>query len=387
MAASNRRIQGRSIGCSAGVRSSHGPRLVTTPNLPRFHPLIFNTRDTRGKDSDGDKGEEEDLEQAESTEIGEGNNGDDDVGTVNRHLSSHGIASTSASLITQTYYQATRRNAGVPTRVTESKYDEREETINRLLFSDRENEVYYPFKSQEDYAYSEWFTTSKISQTQINNFLRSPILNDPAQDRFSYANAEEWKRRVSQVPHGIQEDKWIRQGITIRKTIDDIQGVTSVIYYRDIIMILRFLLGHRAFEQNMTYAPVRLTNQRGERVYGEMHTGEWWWSKQGEIPENGTIIPLLLASDKTLMTRLHGDLSLWPVYVTIGNLDCAARKSQLRPTLILLGLIPVKTSEATGFAKNIQSEIYHDALGLMLERMNRNPETVKEILLTVCGKL
>lgn len=37
----------------------------------------------------------------------------------------------------------------------------------------------------------------------------------------------------------------------------------------------------------------------------------------------------------------QGGLKLWAVYMTIGNLDKKTRMSQLRPSYLLLGLIPI----------------------------------------------
>lgn len=69
-----------------------------------------------------------------------------------------------------------------------------------------------------------------------------------------------------------------------------------------------------------------------------MHTGDWWWSPQEQLDEGATIAPLLLVTDKTMLTQHHGDLKMWPVYVTIGNLDISARRNQIRPSMVLLGL-------------------------------------------------
>ena len=38
-----------------------------------------------------------------------------------------------------------------------------------------------------------------------------------------------------------------------------------------------------------------------------MHTGDWWWKQQMEHPPEATIIPILLSSDKTVMSLSHGD--------------------------------------------------------------------------------
>lgn len=57
------------------------------------------------------------------------------------------------------------------------------------------------------------------------------------------------------------------------------------------------------------------------RVYGEMHSRQWWSRMQKQLPNGGTLIPLIFAYDKTQLTNFSGDKAAWPVYMTIGNID------------------------------------------------------------------
>ncbi len=66
-------------------------------------------------------------------------------------------------------------------------------------------------------------------------------------------------------------------------------------------------MGHPRFRENQTYEPSRIYNQNDDWVYNEMYMGNWWWEKQKELPAGATIIPILLASDKTVMSLSHGD--------------------------------------------------------------------------------
>ena len=78
---------------------------------------------------------------------------------------------------------------------------------------------------------------------------------------------------------------------------------------------------HTGFWENQTYQPSRIYNQKEDWVYNEIYTGDWWWNKQIKLPTRATIIPIILVSDKIIISLSHGDQILWPVYVTIGNLD------------------------------------------------------------------
>ena len=89
------------------------------------------------------------------------------------------------------------------------------------------------------------------------------------------------------------------------------ESTTCAVYYCDVVQVLRFLLGHGPFKDSLTYAPERhYTPTDGTRVYSEMHTEDWWWSLQEQLGEGATVVPLLLATNKTMLTQHRGDLTM-----------------------------------------------------------------------------
>ena len=130
-------------------------------------------------------------------------------------------------------------------------------------------------------------------------------------------------------------------------------------------------MGHPGFQHNQTYEPCRVYNQNEDRVYNEMHTGDWWWKQQMEHPPEATIIPILLSSDKTVMSLSHGDQILWPVYITMSNLDSKTRRSQTRLGTLLLGSIPIvyeRLEDGNNKDQDLKAKINHLALTTMLQR-------------------
>ena len=90
---------------------------------------------------------------------------------------------------------------------------------------------------------------------------------------------------------------------------------------------LEFLISYPGFRNNQTYKPSCVFNENKHRVYNEILTGEWWWKQQKDHLPQATIISILILSGKTVMSLSHGDQTLWPVYITIKNLDVKAQQS------------------------------------------------------------
>ena len=100
-----------------------------------------------------------------------------------------------------------------------------------------------------------------------------------------------------------------------------------------------------------------------------MYIDKWWWKQQKEHPPQATIIPILISSYKMIMSLNHGNQILWPVYITIGNLDSKIGRSQKRPGILLLDSIPIihkRSKDLNKKDKDLKAKIYHMALKTIL---------------------
>ena len=223
--------------------------------------------------------------------------------------------------------------------------------------------MYHPFRDEADYALAHYFARTRQSKTSINSYLNDPRISTGPQ-RPSFRNADEWRALLEAIPSGIPDEEWTVENFRIKGEVEGVQRREYSIYFRDIERVIRFLMGHRPFMDNLTYAPVRRYGNSDARIYTELYTADWWWETQDKLPEGATLIPLLLSSDKTVLTQHHGDKAGWPVYLTIGNLDAEARRKETRPGTVLLGLIPITDEDHDG----VKAEVYHTSMGLMLKR-------------------
>ena len=186
-------------------------------------------------------------------------------------------------------------------------------------------------------------------------------------DMLGFHTAEQWLDRLDAIPHGISIKNWKKSNVEIPMGTTQKHMKRIYYHYQGVEEVIRFLLGHRPFEKNLTYAPIRLYSATGSRVYSELHTADWWWDMQAKVPNGATVVPVLIGIDKTVLTEHQGDLAAWPIYLTIGNLDSRTRRSQNRPSLILVGFMPIVKNKKV--SRTTRAEVYHAVLGRILKRM------------------
>ncbi len=136
------------------------------------------------------------------------------------------------------------------------------------------------------------------------------------------------------------------------------------IQYRNVINVLKFLLRHRSFASNLKYASIKVYNVSENWMYMKLHIDIWWWNTQALISEDDTIVSVLLATDKIMLTQHHEDKFAWSVYIIIDNLNQATWWKQNRFNVILLKFIS-STKHAN---EDLKRKLYHRSLKIILKR-------------------
>ena len=135
---------------------------------------------------------------------------------------------------------------------------------------------YYPFTNVRQNQLAQSLTTPRLEANQtIHNIA---VLG---QDRFLSENAG--FQSVAQFHSCLDEMASVMtpwQSILI-KGDDNLPEQEPVRYWlRDSLAVLQEILENPELIDHCVWGPVRQRNSEGERVYTDMHTGDWWWKVQ-----------------------------------------------------------------------------------------------------------
>ncbi|KAJ7235026.1 hypothetical protein B0H12DRAFT_1076218 [Mycena haematopus] len=235
---------------------------------------------------------------------------------------------------------------------------------------------WYPFESEDEWELARWLMTSGVSQTKTDEYLKLKVVRERINPSFH--DNRTFLRGIDALPKG---PGWTCHPFKLVGDELDADGKaqteTVEMWFRDPVECVKELLANPMFAGKQAYQPCRVFKQLVEgqlsnREYSEMWTADWWWDiqflSQKLLPPGSTLAPIILASDKTQLTRFSGDKQAWPVYLTIGNIDKDTRRSPSSRAMVLLGYIPVSKLEI--FTKKTRSgvahQLFHDCMRVML---------------------
>ncbi|KAJ7436127.1 hypothetical protein FB451DRAFT_1344679 [Mycena latifolia] len=216
-----------------------------------------------------------------------------------------------------------------------------------------------------------------VGHTTTEEFLNLSVISERASP--SYTGKADFFDKIDSLPGGV---KWHCQILDTTGDIPDLNkdptGATMrserlELWWRDPVECVAELTGNPAFKEVMRYAPEKVftAKEGGLEVINEMWTASWWWEIQKRLPPGCTIAPIILSSDKTMLSNFRGDNSAWPVYLTIGNIGKETRCEVSAHATVLIGCLPIPKFDC--FDKNTRSlakyRLFHKCMAVIMESL------------------
>ncbi|KAJ7439718.1 hypothetical protein B0H11DRAFT_1934253 [Mycena galericulata] len=233
-----------------------------------------------------------------------------------------------------------------------------------------------PFLDDDEWQLAKWLI-KHVGHTATEEFLNLSIISERATP--SYTRKKDFFEKIDSLPGGV---KWHCKTLDTKGDLPDLdkdptgntmRSERQDLWWRDPVECVAELIGNPAFKDAMRYAPEKVYEdpQREVEVINEMWTASWWWEIQKRLPPGSTVAPLILSSDKTMLSNFRGDNSAWPVYLTIGNIGKETRRQVSAHATVLIGYLPIPKFDC--FDKNTRSlakyRLFHKCMAVIMQSL------------------
>ncbi|KAK6971672.1 hypothetical protein R3P38DRAFT_3336665 [Favolaschia claudopus] len=223
--------------------------------------------------------------------------------------------------------------------------------------SEREENLYYPFASKDDWQVGSFFLRSRMTMKDIDEFLKIPIVQKCLP--LSFKTAKELRARVEILPPGPQwKAKVIKyDAYPTKKPI--------VLYYRDALECVEFLLKNPIIAKHLQLVPQK-QYRNGKRIWKEWISGDAAWAMQEALPAGATLLGVIGTADKTNISVMNGDRVAHPFLISLANLDMEFQMKASNHTFMMTALLPIPKflcpQEIRGL---MERRLYHHCLDIV----------------------
>lgn len=155
----------------------------------------------------------------------------------------------------------------------------------------------YPFKDLEEVEVVDWLLRNRLSKASINDFVNTKyvsgvLMTTPGRPIYilqistqvkgtplSFKSAHTLHRCLDGLPRAGPVWKSV---VLSPKTGTPKEGTTPVLFFRDPIGVVQYLLSNSALQEGIQWSPRKVFEDEGKthRLFSDMSMGDWWWDTQ-----------------------------------------------------------------------------------------------------------
>ncbi|KAN0124616.1 hypothetical protein V8E53_001577 [Lactarius tabidus] len=248
----------------------------------------------------------------------------------------------------------------------------------------REPDDWYPYSDRIHFETADLFYRRiQLSASHIDSILQlwsATVDDSPTPSPFE--NHKDLYKTIDQTPLGdIPWSSFTLKYNGVRPTEGDIpqwMDATFQICYRDPRAVIHSMLGHPGFKDHMDYVPYRKFDAKTQRrQWRDFMSGDWAWMQADEIAKDpsthgSTFVPVILGSDKTVVSVGTGHTEYWPLYLSTGNVRNHLRRAHKGAVAVIgfLSIPKTKKKDASSLEfRKFKRKLFHASLTKILSSL------------------
>ncbi|KAG1886571.1 hypothetical protein F4604DRAFT_1877832 [Suillus subluteus] len=245
-----------------------------------------------------------------------------------------------------------------------------------------------PYESRVAFETAEFlFTRNQMSAGQIDTLLdlwAATLIQ--YNDSPPFASHHDLYDTIDSTPLGDiawESFSMSYKGVKPAENVPPWMKATYEVWFRDPRLLIHNILTNPDFDGEIEYTPYRDYDDNNQRCFKNFFSSDWAWKQADKIAEDpemhgSTFVPLIVGSDKTMVSVATGHTEYHPLYLSIGNVFNSVRRAH-RNSLVLVGflMIPTTTKEHADDVdfQNFRRQLFHSSLANIFKSLKKNMTT------------
>lgn len=155
---------------------------------------------------------------------------------------------------------------------------------------DHEKDPWGPFQTEAEFKLARWFVKNNISKGAIEEYFQLCARFPGVLHGGRFSSAHTLLKAVNLMPFGLDPAEWKTGTVRMRLEEDvinpskdrlntDADGYVKW-HMRDPLKVIQHLLSQTRLDGDFVYEAVKEFDKDGQRLYSEVHTGDWMYKTQ-----------------------------------------------------------------------------------------------------------